>query len=316
MKEQPSAPGPPSPPTRWRWRTIFAVLGIAGFVTVPLPWIALIWSVKRGQAAGEAGTEYYGAVFAPLIRAGVATAAATALATAIYLARSRPTGLARALAALALLITVSYVGFLGVLAYPSVQYSREGNRTLSASEATALISDCRIVRIREMDRLVLYGDFPEAYFTRYADAGDLDVLSAAAEAASETCDQLWIETAGGEEIEIGEDPNVPVEISPQDAAELLRACRISKFHYTQQTGERGGGTNAESSSTGIVLAFRDNPIRLHIADRHIPELLPIARHAQETCRRDMQFWHDGGYESRDDEGNWMLPPSRGSTRRP
>lgn len=61
----------------------------------------------------------------------------------------------------------------------------------------------------------------------------------------------------------------------------------------------------EASATGVVLVKIDGePYRISIADRLVPELVPIAREAQKSCASP-QFWHDGTYEQYKD-GKWYF----------
>jgi hypothetical protein len=101
--------------------------------------------------------------------------------------------------------------------------------------------------------------------------------------------------------------NAKPEITKDEAIELLETCKLKGFYYTAQNepkGSRDGGWG-ESSSTGVVLTKVDNePYRISIADRLIPELVPVAREAQNNCGGP-QFWHDGSYEQFKD-GAWYF----------
>lgn len=98
--------------------------------------------------------------------------------------------------------------------------------------------------------------------------------------------------------------NAKPEITKEDAISLLKNCQLKGFYYTNQTDKENGGWG-ELSSTGIVLTKIDGmPYRISIADRHIPELVPIAREAQKTCGGP-QFWHDGSYEQKQPDGTWQ-----------
>jgi hypothetical protein len=91
--------------------------------------------------------------------------------------------------------------------------------------------------------------------------------------------------------------NAKPEITKDDAITLLNSCQLSGFYYTSQTSSKADGNWAESSTTGVVLTKIDGkPYRISIADRLIPELVPIARQAQQKCGGQPQFWHDGHYE--------------------
>lgn len=89
--------------------------------------------------------------------------------------------------------------------------------------------------------------------------------------------------------------NAKPEITKEEAIELLKTCKLNGFYYTDQTDRDNGGWG-ELSTTGVVLTKIDGePFRISIADRHITDLVPIAREAQKTCGVP-QFWHDGSYE--------------------
>jgi len=91
--------------------------------------------------------------------------------------------------------------------------------------------------------------------------------------------------------------NAKPEITKDEAIQLLKSCSLKGFYYTAQTDRDGGGWG-ELSTTGVVLTKVDGvPYRISIADKLIPELVPIAREAQKTCNGQPQFWHDGGYEN-------------------
>jgi len=95
-----------------------------------------------------------------------------------------------------------------------------------------------------------------------------------------------------------ETANANPEITKEEAIELLKSCKLKGFYYTNQTDKSNpaNGGWGELSSTGVVLTKIDGqPYRISIADKLIPELVPIAREAQKTCGGP-QFWHDGTYE--------------------
>lgn len=101
--------------------------------------------------------------------------------------------------------------------------------------------------------------------------------------------------------------NAKPEITKEEAIELLKTCKLKGFYYTNQTdkSDPADGGWGELSTTGVVLTKSDGqPHRISIADRLIPELVPIAREAQKTCGSP-QFWHDGTYEQYED-GKWYF----------
>lgn len=101
--------------------------------------------------------------------------------------------------------------------------------------------------------------------------------------------------------------NAKPEITKEEAIQLLKTCKLKGFYYTNQTdkSDPANGGWGELSSTGVVLTKVDGqPYRISIADKLIPELVPIAREAQKTCGGP-QFWHDGTYEQYKD-GKWYF----------
>ena len=101
--------------------------------------------------------------------------------------------------------------------------------------------------------------------------------------------------------------NAKPEITKDEAIQLLKTCKLKGFYYTNQNdkSDPANGGWGEISSTGVVLTKIDRqPYRISIADKLIPELVPIAREAQKTCVKP-QFWHDGNYEQYKD-GKWYF----------
>lgn len=101
--------------------------------------------------------------------------------------------------------------------------------------------------------------------------------------------------------------NAAPEITKEEAIELLKTCKLKGFYYTHQTDKSDpvNGGWGELSSTGVVVTkLNGQPYRISIADRLIPELVPIAREAQKTCSG-LQFWHDGAYEQYEN-GKWYF----------
>lgn len=101
--------------------------------------------------------------------------------------------------------------------------------------------------------------------------------------------------------------NAKPEITKEEAIVLLKTCKLKGFYYTNQTNKSNpaNGGWGELSTTGVVLTKVDKqPYRISIADRLIPELVPVARDAQKTCNGP-QFWHDGTYEQLKD-GKWYF----------
>lgn len=93
------------------------------------------------------------------------------------------------------------------------------------------------------------------------------------------------------------------EVTAEETKELLMTCQLFGFYYTNQT-DKVDGNWGELSTTGVVLTYIENkPTRVSIADRLVPELVPVAREAQKTCDGP-QLWHDGNYEQKQADGTW------------
>ena len=99
------------------------------------------------------------------------------------------------------------------------------------------------------------------------------------------------------------DTTTYMPIDKVHAMELIKECKLLGFYYTNQTTYDNGG-KGEQVATGIELTSDANrPLTISIADRHMNELVPIAREAQKKCS-DLQFWHDGKYEEKQPDGSW------------
>lgn len=171
---------------------------------------------------------------------------------------------------------------------------------LSKDEALALINDCKVETIGHQDRLILFMKQSNNYsdpfeYQQYANDADFDALAAAAKAASAKCGKI--------EVQDKPENYRTQDLTVAEATDLLNSCTLIGFYYTDQGKNGASGVDAEDSSTGIALAYKNDPIRIHIADRMIPQMVPIARDAQKKCP-DLQFWHDGRYEQKDANGNW------------
>lgn len=86
------------------------------------------------------------------------------------------------------------------------------------------------------------------------------------------------------------------EITKDEAATLIKGCRVGTFDYTDQTSKADGDW-AELSTTGVVVSKLDsNPYKMSIADRFVSELVPMAKEAQKKCGGRVAFCHDGRCE--------------------
>ncbi|MBP6880842.1 hypothetical protein KBC31_04415 [Candidatus Saccharibacteria bacterium] len=73
------------------------------------------------------------------------------------------------------------------------------------------------------------------------------------------------------------------EISKENVVELLETCQVGEFFYTNQTNIYNHNRGELSSTGAVLVEQKDVPTRISIADRLIPELLPVAREAQKNC---------------------------------
>jgi hypothetical protein len=107
--------------------------------------------------------------------------------------------------------------------------------------------------------------------------------------------------------------NRSVEITVPEAKQMLTSCKVSFFTYTAQT-DRDNKMWGELSTTGVVLSYQDNkPRDMSIADRLVPELLPIALEArkQKTCG--LRTWHDGYEDEAQADGTYRWPAAQAVT---
>ncbi len=93
------------------------------------------------------------------------------------------------------------------------------------------------------------------------------------------------------------------EISKAEAIEMLKACQVSSFYYTNQR-TREDGSWGELSSTGIAVTRQDDGrYKMSVANSLVSELVPVARTAQRTCDGP-QFWYAGSFEYKQADGTW------------
>jgi hypothetical protein len=295
-----NSPEPTPPPKKSRgWKIYFVFLALANIVTIAFPLLVLAWAIQQAKG-GVSGTEFIGILIAPLQLAGFGVAILNVITISIFLRKKHPRKAVTIFGLVAVILSALYVGGVAITAYRDVQHSRQFNTSISKDEAISLINSCQVTSISRQDRLVLFtkhdanSQDPNAY-QRYANDSDFDALKAATEAAAAKCGKIDVQD---------KPENYHTEdITVAKATDLLNNCKLIGFYYTQQTAGSLSDVDAEHSSTGIVLAFKEQPLRIHIADSLIPTMVPIAREAQKKCP-DLQFWHDGNYEQRDANGNW------------
>lgn len=323
-----------------RWKRILSACFILNILTIIIPAVSfLLYYFAVSSAGGDSGLFLALALYPVemvmicLLWAGVAVAAGTIALILIYWIRRRPSLKRRILLGVWLVFALVYI--LGFFVTPRLlktwadqhdtqQYKQELKDggyivpKISLSEALALVKSCQISvvsldnqtdpqTLKEYRATVLglknspNGGSTPADVERLTDASAYPTLKAAAYDNSPKC--------GGIEASDDTDPttkNVEEDISLAEATTLLQGCHLMGFYYTEHDSGQLSGRDPETSSTGIILDYQDNPLHIHIADRMEPTLIPIGRAAQKTCPN-LQFWHDGQYEQKDDNGNWYLP---------
>jgi hypothetical protein len=102
-----------------------------------------------------------------------------------------------------------------------------------------------------------------------------------------------------------EDGEVTTEATKSEAIEFIRNCDLNYVSYNDQARTyEEGAARGESSSTGFMVSVVDyDPYRLSIADKYIPEIVPIVREAQKKCIL-LKLWHDGDFEKKQPDGTW------------
>jgi len=89
------------------------------------------------------------------------------------------------------------------------------------------------------------------------------------------------------------------ERSKEEAIQLIQSCVVEKLFYAyQNNNNRQSGEWGELSSTGAVVTVIDGkPSMMSIADRLVPELLPIAQEAQKTCNGNPDIVKEVDYDN-------------------
>lgn len=95
------------------------------------------------------------------------------------------------------------------------------------------------------------------------------------------------------------------EISVDDAASLLKLCKLRGFYYGNQTEK--GGLDGDLSATGVVLKKTDDgqPSIISVAERNVATLLPVAKDARERCAENYpQIFPFHRLEFKRSDGSW------------
>lgn len=313
-----------------RLRIFFRILLILDILTIGLS--TLFFALVYGLGTAAPGISFFLAiilfpvavVISWFVRAGLVLAGITILAVGIYIVRRRPRG--KRLVGLIIWAILSAAFIAGYFILPILSNSQYKSQLkdqgyiipkVSLSEAQSLISSCQISSVslenqfdydtsKEYPATMLgiknppKGSDKGSDLQREASASDYKALKDAASASSKKCGGILVEdlTTAGQGIE--------EEISVDEATQLLNSCKLIGFYYTEHAYGETTGKDPETSTTGIILDYKDEPLHIHVADRLVSTMVPIARAAQKTCPN-LQFWHDGTYEQKDANGNWQLP---------
>jgi len=212
------------------------------------------------------------------------------------------------------LLSLGYLVKFGLPIYHSYfelkSYRETGGQeaTITREQTISDINSCKLIELKKLEgtppRLVIksQGLEPPLGDIKYAASKDWDVLKAAVKSAPAKCNYgsltvLDFKSGAGKQ-----------EIDIQKATEILNSCEGVDFYYGDQTGKvpfSEGGSNsndivridAEHSSTGIVLRLsQGQPAAIHVADREVAQMLPIAKQARINCNRNSSIWYKEGID--------------------
>jgi len=287
-----------------RWKTFFIFLTVANIITIVFPLVVLLWAIQQANS-GYSGTEYIGFALLPLLFAGIFVAAINVLTIGFYLYKHRPKRLLVWLGLIVCLLSLGYLVRFGLPIYRSYfelkSYRETGGHeaTITRTEAISAINSCKLIELKKLEgtppRLVLKADCkqPPLGDVEYASNNDWNALKAAVKSAPASCnyDELTVLEEGTVR------PLVPITV--EKATELINSCKSPGsykgldfyYHYTYVSESTLGikiqKDMVENSSTGILLAFSTtnggDAESIHVADRNVAQLLPVAREAQKAC---------------------------------
>lgn len=268
------------------WKRDFTFLVIANIVTIIIPTLLLYMAPLLGLI--------FMLGFGVLQAIGVGVAILNIIAISIYLFKQRPHRGAAIFGCIIIVVSAFYVSTFAMSFYSGTQQTIKNDTPATKNDAISLINSCQVTSIYRKDRVILFtkhdpnSQNPSDY-EQYADNVNFNDLKQAAEAASSKCGKINIVDLAAIESE------KPVDITVAEATNLLNSCKLIGFYYNESTSDPSNEFDAEHSSTGIVLGYDNDPMHIHIANRMLATMLPIARAAQQKCPN-LQFWHDGKYE--------------------
>lgn len=286
----PTSPPNPTTPTKPGTPVVVTMLITANIIVLLLLGIATYITYTAGPASIA-----FALIFSPIFSFLLPVLAALNLIFFTrYLLKRQVKGYSRLLSILFIILTIGHLISLGKAMYDD----RVRRTPLTKEAAVALINDCQIRRIsrgssEKSNTSLAFKDLSK--LGRIALDSDFEALSDAAAAASEKCGEINVSDR--------QENYHPAYITVDEAKDLLNACKVVGFYYTAGNLPSSDSVT-QGLSTGIVLVHKEKPIRIHIEDSMMKTMVPIARVAQKQCPN-LQFWHDGRYEQKDDNGNWQ-----------
>jgi hypothetical protein len=150
---------------------------------------------------------------------------------------------------------------------------------LSREAASKLINDCEVESISKSSRvepnkgaIKIKNDEHNPY--RYFVQNDFDALREVARSARKRCGRIA-------RYDSLKNPR-PIYINIDQAMSLLNNCELDNFWYNSDYKPSWWGI-PEGIPTGILLAYRDDPSKIHIQSDLISTMLPIASEAKKKC---------------------------------
>ena len=141
---------------------------------------------------------------------------------------------------------------------------RTGYRGEYISRSIGSDSDLGIIKVKNDE------DNPYRYFAQK----DYEELRDIARAAQKWCGRI-------SRYDTSEN-NRTVYITVDQATSLLNNCELDNFWYNGDYKAAWWGT-PDGIPTGIVLAYKDDPQRIHVEPNLIDTMLPVARQVTNKC---------------------------------
>lgn len=294
-------PSQPSGKKSLNWRSYFTFLTLANIILIVFPVLYLLWiaySYTHGSHKGESGSEFIAMLLYPLMTLGLIVALLNITTIPVFLLRHKPR--LRTIILDSIVIVLS-VGFLTVFGYEELQIINQGlseqefHRGLSSGEAISLINTCQVDELdRNTSGVILITPKKTAtnkviigiHGYRTIEKTDFGVLKTAVMAAALGCDGIGIrdDITGN---------NIARSIPVGRGIDLLNSCKLERFYYEDPNYASISKAELERSPTGIVLEASSYPSGIDVAGRLQSQMLPIARHAHDTCPNGLEIFFDG-----------------------